>query len=227
MENYFQKMIDSDTRIQQLYNDVKSKLEKINKKLVLLTDVSTKTGITFREKEEVVIQMNKEVSDEKAVAVFIHELGEADYISTELPYIETEWETPSSSLRRLNECFSHWHIHRLMSEYEMIDLMEDSSLVNISVCLTDNQADNLIHLLYKVCTWPDRSKEIIEDPRYKDYREDINEILSYFKTIKTIDDNGIDYNACIEEYKKIIKIVECRRNNAKVRLLSGKDGTIL
>lgn len=227
MQEYFERIIKSDARIQELYDDVNSKLEAIDKKLKVITGGVPSAGVTWREKDEVIIEMDEKKAAGKEVAVFIHELGEVDYIGSGLPYIKTVDEDYKGSLKVLNECFSHWHIHKVMGRYAMRDLMEDSSSANFNQELKDNQSDNLIYLLYKICTWPDRENEILDNDKYSSYKNDLEKILGFLKSIDTLDVNADNRDSYVKIYGEIIQIINNKESRKEITLLDGKNDEII
>ena len=91
MNKIIERILDENKKIKLLYKNINEKLESQGKKLnIILESIDNGDfGKTYNTITEVLIIIDLSLKDnkEKLKAVFIHELGEADYIANKLPVI--------------------------------------------------------------------------------------------------------------------------------------------
>ena len=162
----------------------------------------------WRDSNQVLLMINPMQSEKMMKAVVIHELGEADYIANRLPYITVEFK--GEYVKKLNECLSHWHINKVIKEYNLEQEVEPISKCKPEINLGANDAQNLICLMYEISTRKDRMQEIMEAEYSEKYREDLEKIIGHLNKYDTMNTDEDTIKLIEQEYEKIIDVVKQR-----------------
>lgn len=149
--------------------------------------------------------------ENKFKAVLIHELGEADYQLSNLPFFTETFEDISVQASTLNEILSHYHISCILEKFENLKKIISENLN----CLdrSNNETEDwkkIVRACWLLSTYPYLSLEEIEyENEYSDNIEEaINSIMNLLKDMNTLDlnaDNIIFINKTKEQIRKILK----------------------
>lgn len=230
MDDIIVKILEENEKINLLYKNVKEKIEKQDKQLIIrFENREDDLGITYNHFCEVMIILKEELKNnkDKLIAVFVHELGEADYISNKLPVI---YDTNIDSLSALTLCITHNHINRIIENYKLnneiraISLPESESKPQ----KVGNKFFNIIHLIYYMITYNLDNEYMTRNLNwYFQYENSVNKIISDIRKVNTVDCEEEDVKKIEKQYEEIINYIKEISDYDKIKLKSNLTNTVI
>ncbi|HII4452636.1 TPA: hypothetical protein ACY4RU_001539 [Clostridium perfringens] len=224
MNKIIERILDENKKIKLLYKNINEKLESQGKKLnIILESIDNGDfGKTYNTITEVLIIIDLSLKDnkEKLKAVFIHELGEADYIANKLPVIYLN----EKFFDCFTECITHSHINKIIKKYNL----EDEVKENLKPYMILNQYDDIIKLLHYKITYS-LNDTCMESKfnSYSKYKELINEIIIDIEKFDTININDKKVLDIEKRCSDLIEKIEQNSNYDKLELKSNLNNKVL
>lgn len=221
MDKFIKNILDENIKINSLYESINKKLQSQDKKLKFIIEVrgNGELGKTYNYINEVIISMDLKLKEnkEKFIAVFIHELGEADYIANELPVI---YKLNGEFYGDFTECITHSHINKIVEKYNLNDYILPIMCNSNNLNDTNSEFVNIINLLHHKITYNLNDEAMYNKADfYLLYKNIINKSINIIENINTIDVKKEDVikaeNKCLKLIKEINKVSNC--NTIEVR----------
>lgn len=214
------EILDRDSNIKKLYDDVTQKLTSQNKTLIIWSNIAGSRneycGNTEENGNEVIITIDYDLLEnrEKLTSVLIHELGEVDYIMCNLPKLTSkEGGFESRGVKDIREILTHNHVRRIINKYNLNEEIEKIGEESNQDSNLENKCFKVIKIVHNMMTyfW---NENIQCDEDIKVYVQEIKDILD---DADTINDNT---DIIMKKYKKIIDIIinDLHYNNELISL---------
>ena len=220
MEKRYKAIITNNPKIKNLYEEVKKELKKQGKELRIFPEKIVKAsylGQTIEDNTQVLIIIDDNLTEDKYIAVLIHELGEAHYIANKLPKLKyDEWDR---NVKIMSECITHYHINRVIEKF---NLQEETQVIRNNPCevkLETTKWINFLRCLHERVTWEGDSC-VKGEEGYKEISSSIDqavEILDSYDTMNIDQDSIVEIE---EGYKKILEILKELGYTEEISLIS-------
>lgn len=222
MRIYINQILEENKKVRKLYRNVEKKLKIQDKHIkFIIENMNDNLGVTNDGISEVLIILDEKLKENnnKLIAVLLHELGEADYISNKLPCIENN--NHEEMLQMLTECFSHYHINKIINKYELKELMKPICECNREIKNYDSKIKNIVNLLHiKITYGLDDNYMNKYINFYDEYEECINNIILEMDKVSTIDCTEKDVRKIETKYNEVIRMIRDFSNYGEINLFS-------
>ncbi|PEJ62418.1 hypothetical protein CN906_20700 [Bacillus toyonensis] len=197
---------------QKMFEHINNLVLKQTKKIeieVTSKDGAGYTAYTRDYKKSIVIYFTSPMECELAKSVFVHELGEVEYIVSGHPF----FDDPSLSIMyRIVEMFSHPRIRALSKQYGLGDIEEQfSDELSIQHLKLDylNQYQKKWEIVamvsWAIITFPNISLRKEEVSGYTEYGDEIEKILSIRRTVNTCSSNHKEVRKAFDDIVGFLK----------------------
>lgn len=153
-------------------------------------------------------------SDEKImmkVAVFIHELGEVDYIVSKLPTItHDEWNYNGDIINYdLRVLISHYHINKLIEKFKLDDFVNKHLKCRKVIQNNFKNWEKIIEICWILVTYPSLDYDInqLGIEAEEKILKGIEEIIDITRNIDTLNQSSINIKHIEEKFNDIISIL--------------------
>ncbi|MGU8577019.1 hypothetical protein ACV3RL_09880 [Clostridium perfringens] len=227
MDKYISDILNENKKIKKLYEEVEKKLKKQGKKINIYFFDSKLKGETEENILLVDIFLSKEIRKDRAelIAIFIHELGEADYIANKLPKVFYKHD---SEKEEFTELLSHSHINKIVKKYDLTEEMSPISRPNSILKKRKYKIENFINLIYRKITYNLDDKYMIENiDFYSDYKECVNEVVKDIESLNTVDIKEVDVLSIEKKCEQIVEKINEANNYDDFFIKSNLSNTVL
>ncbi|MEW4425870.1 hypothetical protein AB1I68_00080 [Paenibacillus pabuli] len=167
----------------KLFDSIQERITTHGKSLMILP-AGIERACTIFEYDALYIKIGHDVDLGKFPSYLVHELGEADYLSSRFP--ETLDEEERGFAPRIIECFSHPHCRRVAAAWGLTELEgEFRSEREIEARLDQDYMKDyspewkrIMDIVWTICTFPELYDRRSEMNGYVAYSESIEELLS-------------------------------------------------
>lgn len=192
----------------ELLKEVNDSIFKYGKELkfeISSSDDVTYTAFTQEFKKDITIKLKSTIETSKIKSIFIHELGEADYIARSMPNVHDERDRSKNIQGRIIELFSHPHVLRIAGVYNVENIeLEMCSKIGSTFKTKDYIKEYYykwyitLMIAWALISFPDLRYEKENIIGYREYRSHIDRIVSICISSDTMGDKKEVESAMLE-----------------------------
>lgn len=209
-----------------LFQDTNKRIRDSGRNLMLMVNYCSTnyTAQTLECANNIIIEFHHEKSNMRIKDVFIHELGEADYIARNLPDIE-DLSVRDKIKNRILELFSHKHVHDLLNMYKLKqeDIKQDfkENIFIKDFVKGKERWETVLSICWVLVSFPTLQGEKKDLKGYIENSRTIEAILDIIKSTNTLVKNNDEIKRVevnINKVLDILKSIGLLKINVKSRL---------
>jgi hypothetical protein len=196
---------DEKSKIEDYIELVKEKTKSINKELIFEFVSSTVQAQTINMEQCILISISDNILKEKICEVFLHELGEAEYIANRFAVLMDERKRDEIKFRMI-EILTHRFIHQRMKELGFEKYLTKFSEKWSKVNYTNYSEPwvTVMMIIWSLGTYPNLMQLKNSINGYEKYHDIIQKMLTELNDVQLFESQQSTFEKCT----KILKLFE-------------------